>query len=163
MRFKLQLVGLGAAVAVALAIATAMFAGAAAASSGGAAVNVHTSDYGNVLVGPGGLVVYMYGPDRASKSRCYGTCARAWHPLLTKGKPVAGRGVTANLLGTTTRNDGNVQVTYNGHPLYFDNETGESHKPFEIGCQQFNVNGGIWLIMKPNGQPNRSPAKPHHE
>ena len=54
-------------------------------------------------------------------------------------------------------------MTYNGHPLYFDNETGESHKAGEIGCQQFNVNGGIWLIMKPNGQPNRSKAKPHHE
>jgi predicted lipoprotein with Yx(FWY)xxD motif len=124
---------------------------------------IRTSDYGNVLVGPGGLVVYMYGPDRRSKSRCYGTCARAWHPLLTKGRPLAGPGVKANLLGTTTRKGGKLQVTYNGHPLYFDNETGESHKAGEIGCQQFNVNGGIWLIMKPNGQPNRSPAKPHHE
>ena len=63
----------------------------------------------------------------------------------------------------TTRRDGTVQVTYNSHPLYFDNETGESHKPGEVGCQQFNVNGGIWLIMKPNGQPNRSKAKHHHE
>jgi hypothetical protein len=76
---------------------------------------------------------------------------------------LAGPGVKANLLGTTTRKDGKVQVTYSDHPLYFDNETGESHKPGEIGCQQYNVNGGIWLIMKPNGQPNRSPAKPHHE
>ena len=160
MRFGLQSVGLGLAVAVAAAV---LAAGASAASAGGTTVNVHTSDYGKVLVGPGGLVVYMYGPDRPSKSRCYGTCARAWHPLVTKGKPVAGRGVKASLLGTTTRKDGKVQVTYNGHPLYFDNETGESHKPFEIGCQQYNVNGGIWLIMKPNGQPNRSKAKPHHE
>ncbi len=160
MRFGLQSVVLG----VTIAVAAAMFAvGASAASRGGTTVNVHTSDYGNVLVGPGGFVVYMYGPDRPSKSRCYGTCARAWHPLLTKGKPVAGRGVKTNLLGTTTRKDGKLQVTYNGHPLYFDNQTGESHKPFEVGCQQFNVNGGIWLIMKPNGQPNHAPAKPHHD
>ena len=160
MRFGLQSVGLGVAVAVAAAV---LAVGASAASGGGTTVNVRGSDYGNVLVGPGGLVVYMFGPDRPSKSRCYGTCAKSWHPLLTKGKPLAGAGVNANLLGTTTRRDGTVQVTYNSHPLYFDNETGESHKPGEVGCQQFNVNGGIWLIMKPNGQPNRSKAKPHHE
>ena len=160
MRFGLQSVGLGVSVAVAAAV---LAVGTSAAAGGGTTLSVHRSDYGNVLVGPGGLVVYMYGPDRRSKSTCYGTCARFWHPLLTKGRPLAGPGVNANLLGTTTRNDGSAQVTYNGHPLYFDNETGESHKAGEIGCQQFNVNGGIWLIMKPNGQPNRSKAKPHHE
>ena len=63
-------------------------------------------------------------------------CKRSWHPLLTKGRPLAGRGVKANLLGTTTRKDGKVQVTYNGHPLYFDNRPGESHKAGEVGCQQ---------------------------
>ena len=124
-------------------------------------MSVRGSDYGNVLAGPGGLVVYMYAPDRRSASRCYGTCAKFWHPLLTKGRPLAGAGVKANLLGTTTRRDGTVQVTYNRHPLYFDNMTGESHAPGEIGCQHLNVNGGIWLILKPNGQPNMSKAKTH--
>jgi predicted lipoprotein with Yx(FWY)xxD motif len=148
--------------AVAVALAAVAFAvGAAAASSDATTLSVRGSDYGNVLAGPGGLVVYMYAPDLPSKSRCYGTCARFWHPLLTKGRPLAGPGVKANLLGTTTRNDGRVQVTYNGHPLYFDNMTGESNAAGEIGCQHLNVNGGIWLIMKPNGQPNRSKAKTH--
>jgi predicted lipoprotein with Yx(FWY)xxD motif len=149
---------------VAVAVAAAVLAvGASAASGGAAKLSVRGSDYGKVLVGPGGSVVYMYAPDRRSKSRCYGTCARFWHPLLTKGRPLAGPGVKAKLLGTTTRKDGTVQVTYNGHPLYFDNMPGESHAAGEIGCQHLNVNGGIWLIMKPNGQPNRSKAKPHHE
>ena len=94
----------------------------------GQPLNVRGTDYGKVLVGPGGLVVYMYVPDRRSKSTCYGKCARYWHPLLTKGRPRAGAGVKANLLGTTTRKDGRVQVTYNGHPLYFDNESGESQR-----------------------------------
>ena len=131
------------------------------ASGGEATLSVRGTDYGKVLFGPGGLAVYMFAPDRPSKSTCYGACAKAWHPLLTKGRPVAGLGVKTNLLGTTRRKDGTVQVTYNGHPLYFDNETGESNHAGEIGCQHFNVNGGIWLIMKPNGQPNRSKAKTH--
>jgi predicted lipoprotein with Yx(FWY)xxD motif len=144
--------------------ATAALAVTASAATGGATqLSLRDSAYGKVLFGPGGQAVYMFAPDSPSKSTCYATCARAWHPLLTKGKPVAGPGVKANLLGTTTRKDGSVQVTYNGHPLYFDNETGESHKAGEIGCQHLNVNGGIWLIMKPNGQPNTSKAKPHHE
>jgi predicted lipoprotein with Yx(FWY)xxD motif len=157
-RFGLRSVGLGVAVAVAAAV---LAVGASAAAGGGTTVSVRGSAYGNILSGPGGLVVYMFAPDRRSKSTCYGTCARSWHPLLTKGKPVAGSGVKANLLGTTTRKDRSVQVTYNGHPLYFDNMTGESHTAGEIGCQHLNVNGGIWLIVKPNGQPNMSKAKAH--
>jgi len=159
MRFGLQPVGLGLACAVAVAAAT--LAAGASAAGGAATLSVRASAYGNILVGPGGLVVYMYGPDRPSKSRCYGACAKAWHPLLANGRPLARPGVRANLLGTTTRRDGTVQVTYNGHPLYFDNMPGESHAAGEIGCQHLDINGGIWLIMKPNGQPNTSKAKTH--
>jgi predicted lipoprotein with Yx(FWY)xxD motif len=158
MRFGLQSIGLGVAVTFASAAAV-LVVGASAASGGAARLSVRGSDYGNVLFGPGGRVVYMYAPDRRSKSACYGTCAKFWHPLLTNGAPQAGPGVKANLLGSTTRKDGSVQVTYNGHPLYFDNMPGESHAAGEIGCQHLNVNGGIWLIMKPNGQPNMSKAK----
>ena len=157
MRLGLQ----GIVVAVAVVAAAAFAAGASARPSGAMQLSVGGSDYGNVLFGPGGRVVYMFAPDRTSKSTCYGTCARFWHPLLTKGKPVAGPGVEATLLGTTTRKDGSVQVTYNGHPLYFDNMTGESNSAGEIGCQHLNVNGGIWLIVKPNGQPNTANGKTH--
>ena len=58
MRFGLQSVGLGVSVAVAAAV---LAVGTSAAAGGGTTVSVHRSDYGNVLVGPGGLVVYMYG------------------------------------------------------------------------------------------------------
>ena len=158
MRFGSQPVGLGVAVAV-TAAAAVLAVGASAAPGGAAKLSVRGTDYGKALFGPGGLPVYMYAPDRRSQSRCYGTCARFWHPLLTKGRPLAGSGVKANLLGTTTRKDGRVQVTYNGHPLYFDNMPGESHAGGEIGCQHLNVNGGIWLLVKPNGQPNTSKSK----
>ena len=158
MRLGSQSVGLGMAVAAA---AAAFAVGASAAPSGTPQLSVRASDYGNVLFGPGRRVVYLFAPDHGSKSTCYGTCARFWHPLLTNGAPTAGPGVNANLLGTTTRKDGSVQVTYNGHPLYFDNMTGESNASGEIGCQHLNVNGGIWLIVKPNGQADLSRAKTH--
>jgi len=158
MRFGLKSVGLAVAVA---ATAVSFAAGASAAAGGATQLTVRGSDYGNVVFGPGGRAVYMFAPDRRSKSTCYGTCAKFWHPLLTKGRPLAGPGVKAILLGTTNRKDGRVQVTYNGHPLYFDNMSSESNAAGEIGCQHLNVNGGIWLIVKPNGQPNMAKAKTH--
>lgn len=158
MRFGLTSVGFGVAVAAAAAV---FVAGASAAAGRATQLIIRGSDYGNVIFGPGGRAVYMFAPDRPSKSTCYGTCAKSWHPLLTKGRPLAGPGVKANLLGTTTRKDGSVQVTYNGHPLYFDNMRGESNAAGEIGCQHLNVNGGIWLILKPNGQPNMAQGKTH--
>ena len=158
MRFGLKSVGL----AVAVAVAAGVFASGGSAAVGGATqLIVRGSDYGNVIFGPGGRAVYMFEPDRPSKSTCYGTCASEWRPVLTKGRPLAGTGVRANLLGTTTRKDGGVQVTYNGHPLYFDTMKGETNSAGEIGCQHLNINGGIWLILKPNGQPNMAMGKAH--
>ena len=51
-------------------------------------------------------------------SSCTGGCATAWPPLETKGQPTAQAGVTGQL-GTLTRPDGAIQVTYGGLPLYY--------------------------------------------
>src|SRR5262249_24324259 len=87
MRLGLQSVGLGVAVAVAAAV---LAVGASAAPDGAPQLSVRGSDYGNVLFGPGGRVVYLFAPDHRSKSTCYGTCAKFWHPLLTNGAPHGG-------------------------------------------------------------------------
>ena len=84
-------------------------------------------------------------------------CASAWPPLLTKGAPVAGPGVEAKLLGTTKRKNGSVQVTYNGHPLYYYS----ADKVGKVMCQHANMHGGLWLIIKPNGQANMAKGKMH--
>lgn len=156
MRFGSKWVGSAVA---AVAAAAVLAAGASAAAGGAVQLSVRSSAYGKLVFGPGGRAVYMFAPDRRSKSTCYGSCAKAWHPLLTTGAPLAGPGVVASLLGTTPRKDGGMQVTYNGHPLYFDNMGGETHGAGEIGCQQLDVNGGIWLVVKPNGQPNTAKSK----
>jgi hypothetical protein len=45
-------------------------------------------------------------------------CATYWPPVTTAGKPHGIGRVRSNLLASTKRNDGRMQVTYNGHPLY---------------------------------------------
>jgi len=82
-------------------------------------------------------------------------CAKAWPPLFTTGAPLGGAGVRAKLLGTTKRTDGTLQVTYNGHPLYYY----EGDKVGKIMCQHANMHGGLWLILKPSGQPNMAKGK----
>lgn len=67
--------------------------------------------------------VYSYSGDSASTSACRGECAVAWPPLLTAGSPGVEGGAQSGALGTLTRPDGSLQVTYHGKPLYlFANE-----------------------------------------
>ncbi|MGH9019561.1 MAG: hypothetical protein ACRDV0_00880 [Acidimicrobiales bacterium] len=61
---------------------------------------------------------YVDSRDRPSASTCLATCAAAWVPVITSGEPRAGQGVGASSLGTVTRPNGTLQVTYDGHPLY---------------------------------------------
>jgi hypothetical protein len=65
------------------------------------------------------------------------------------GKPTAGRGVRAALLGTTKRSGGKRQVTYNGHPLYrFQGD----HKAGDVNGQGINAFGARWYVVSPSGK-----------
>src|SRR4029077_3695156 len=126
-----------------------------AASEVAARVSVRSTEYGKALFGPSGKVLYVFGADRRSKSNCYGVCAAAWPPLLTSAAPLAAAGVDAKLLGMTKRKDGRLQVTYNGHPLYYYS----ADKVGKVMCQHVSMHGGLWLIIKPNGQVNMAKGK----
>ena len=109
------LVALVAAVAVLVTVASRP---AHAASSSAATVDLGKSSLGRMLVTSRGRTLYLFEKDRNGRSSCTGTCATYWPPLLTTGKPHAGTGVRAGLLGTVRRSDGKLQVTYKRHPLY---------------------------------------------
>jgi predicted lipoprotein with Yx(FWY)xxD motif len=145
----------GAALAVVALVVGSAQAGATPGSA--ARVTVRSTEYGKALFGPSGKVLYVFGADRGATSRCYGICASAWPPLLTNAAPVAGVGVEVKLLGTAKRKNGTLQVTYNGHPLYYY----RGDKVGKIMCQHANMHGGLWLIVKPTGQPNRAKGKMH--
>jgi predicted lipoprotein with Yx(FWY)xxD motif len=123
----------------------------AGAKSTGERIVARSSQYGRVIFTGQSRAIYLFARDRG-KSTCYGACAKAWPPVLTHGKPVAGPGVQAALLGTTRRKDGTTQVTYAGHPLY--RFTGDT-KPFQITCQNVSQFGAKWLVVTPRGTPVR--------
>jgi len=82
-------------------------------------VSTATTGLGRILVDSRGHTLYLFEGDKNGKSACTGKCATFWPPLIAAGKPRAGAGVKASLLGQTKRADGRMQVTYNHHPLYF--------------------------------------------
>jgi predicted lipoprotein with Yx(FWY)xxD motif len=97
--------------------------GSTSTSSAGATAPATVStakvgDLGTVLVDGNGMTLYLFENDTGMSSTCTGTCASTWPALTTSGDAKATSGADASMLGTTTRDDGSTQVTYNGHPLY---------------------------------------------
>jgi len=117
---------------------------AAESSSGGSAgpakVSIATTEKGKVLAGPTGHALYTYDPDTAKTSACVDQCATAWPPLI--GTPAAGKGVEEGELGTITRSDGTMQVTYDGHPLYYFAKDKDAEDVYGDGV------AGVWHVAK---------------
>jgi predicted lipoprotein with Yx(FWY)xxD motif len=57
--------------------------------------------------------------------------------------------VQANLLATAQRRGGNVQVTYNGHPLYYYVKDAGAARP---QGQDVHDSGGEWYLVTPAGE-----------
>jgi len=79
---------------------------------------------GTVLVaGSSGMTLYVFLSDvkDSGKSACSGGCIQKWPALIVPagGTPTGGAGVTGELGTITREDDGTLQVTYNGLPLYF--------------------------------------------
>lgn len=85
----------------------------------GTAIGLASTTLGDIVVDGQGLTLYVFTPDTAGSSTCYGDCATSWPPLLTDATPTVGSGLAADKFGTTTRTDGGNQVTLGGMPLYY--------------------------------------------
>ena len=122
--------------------------GFAGASTLATSVGASQSKFGSILVDGRGHSLYLFDRDRNGKSSCYGGCAGEWPPLIASGKPLAGAGAKASLLGTTKRADGRMQVTYDHHPLYTfvkDKRKGQTNGE---GLSAF---GAKWYAVSPAG------------
>ncbi|WP_276254584.1 PQQ-dependent sugar dehydrogenase [Halomontanus rarus] len=124
--------------------------------SGGedATVSVHSlPEYGDVLVGPDGMTLYMFEQDTQGDdaSACYDDCADSWPPLTVDDEPTASEEVTAELT-TFEREDGQTQVAAAGWPLYY----------FEPDEEPGDANGqganDVWWVLGADGTPVRSAA-----
>ncbi|MFF2846860.1 hypothetical protein ACFVT5_11060 [Streptomyces sp. NPDC058001] len=120
-----------------------------------------TGALGTYLVDGMGRTLYLFEADKSSKSSCYGNCAKAWPPV-TAGPdgPSAGNGVKSDLLGTSDRDDGTSQITYNGHPLYRFSGDLKAGTTAGEGSTAF---GATWYVLDASGNkiessPSSSPS-----
>jgi predicted lipoprotein with Yx(FWY)xxD motif len=117
-------------------------------SAQSATVVVHKTDLGSILADGKDQTLYLFLKDTGKTSECNDACAAEWPPLTVSGKPTAGSGAEASLVGTTTRSDGKTQVTYNGHPVY---RFSGDQKSGDTTGEGLNAFGANWYVVSPAG------------
>ena len=110
---------------------------------------------GTVLINGKGDTLYMLTSEKGSKITCTASngCTKFWPEVnLPSGTTAAkaGSGVQTSLLGTVKGAAGQMEVTYNGWPLYTyagDSGAGVAHGQ---GITSF---GGTWYVLNSSGNP----------
>ena len=137
-----------------------------AGSSASSAVTVSAKSVpgvGTVLVNGQGQTLYLLTSEKGGKITCTGSdgCTKIWPEItLPQGTTAAARpgsGVTSSLLGTVKDASGNLEVTYNGWPLYTyaaDSGPGVAHGQ---GIATF---GGTWYVLNASGDPVTGKSQP---
>ena len=114
---------------------------------------------GAYVTGEDGMALYVFLPDEGDSSACNGECAINWPPLTAPDETgvAAGDGVTGSI-GTITREDGTIQFTLGGAPLYYfinDEAAGDVNGQ---GLQD------VWYLASAEGTPvgadDEPPAEP---
>jgi len=137
--------------ALGLAFVAAGCGGAMPSSNGGpAALKLSKTQFGSYLVDSQGHTLYLFQKDEEGESYCTGACAAVWPPLETSSKP-SGTGIDTAALGTIKRDDGETQVTYRGHPLYY--YAADASKPGRTKGEELEQFGSEWYVVGANGKP----------
>jgi predicted lipoprotein with Yx(FWY)xxD motif len=143
---------------VLLGVAVGNAAGSAPAVASTDTVLKTTTIHGaTVLTNSKGFTLYSFAPDTPTTSKCYGSCAAYWPPVI--GTAAAGAGLPGKTT-TIKRTDGSLQLTYNGHPLYtYIGDTA----PGQASGNNVNLNGGLWLEVPaaPAGETSDDPGGGH--
>ena len=74
------------------------------------------------------------------ESACYDQCATNWPPLVATEPLTLVSGIPGEL-GTITRTDGTMQVTYDGMPLYYYAQDAEG------GDANGQGRGDVWFVV----------------
>lgn len=131
---------------------------AASAGTSSSAVSLSTknvSGVGTVLVDGQGRTLYLLSSEKGGKVTCTPSngCTKFWPEItLPKGATAAtaGTGVQSSLLGTVKDASGNLEVTYNGWPVYTfvgDSGPGAAHGQGQVSF------GGTWYVLSASGNP----------
>jgi predicted lipoprotein with Yx(FWY)xxD motif len=96
---------------------------------------------GQILTDAQGRTLYHFLPEKDGKVNCTGQCAGIWTPLVASGTTPTHDPALGGTVGTVTRPDGTLQVTYYDWPLY--TFTGDE-KPGDASGQAV---AGMWFAQ----------------
>lgn len=127
---------------------------AASSSSADSSALLTTADsgLGTIVVDGAGRTVYMFTKDTqgSGASSCSGQCLVAWPPVVADSAAPQVDGVSGDV-GTITRDDGTVQATLDGWPLYYWQGDSAAGDTTGQGVQ------GVWWVLTPEGAPVSTP------
>lgn len=101
------------------------------------------NSFGMIMADADGNTLYFFSLDSKGLSNCNGECLDNW-PVFYEENLTLDEGLDANDFGVITRDDGSMQTTYKGWPLY----------TYIGDANSGDVNGdglqSIWFVAKPD-------------
>jgi predicted lipoprotein with Yx(FWY)xxD motif len=147
-RLALPVLGIAIAAVLAVIVATGGSMKAQPSVASNSAVSLKQSSLGKTLVDANGRTLYLFQGDRPNVSTLSAAGAAVWPPFTSNTKPLATGGALVGQIGTIAGTNGSMQVTYNGHPLYY--YVGD-HNPGQTLGQGLNQFGGLWYVLSAGG------------
>ncbi|HLZ71812.1 MAG TPA: hypothetical protein VKV26_18065 [Dehalococcoidia bacterium] len=96
-----------------------------------------------ILTDANGMTLYTFANDAPGMSTCSGGCANIWPAFQPPAGDLTLPDGATGTLDVITRDDGSMQVTYNGMPLYYF--SGDMN-PGDTNGQGI---GGVWYAAMP--------------
>jgi predicted lipoprotein with Yx(FWY)xxD motif len=110
--------------------------------------------FGLFLTDNVGITLYAFAKDTNDVSNCSGNCTQTWPPFTAQSAPQVDSPLNATLVTMVTRQDGTMQVSYDGHPLYY--YSGDKI----AGDVKGHGIGNVWHVLSPRGSPMTNPPPP---
>lgn len=129
---------------------TAIESGDVTTDTGKVGPRLMVADDGQYLVDYDGNALYALMDEKSGDAECLDECLGHWPPLaVTNGLSLPDEpGVRTEMIDTRSRPDGIVQVTYNGHPLYY---FAEEMGPDEDVVLVVEDRWGMWHVVMADG------------
>jgi predicted lipoprotein with Yx(FWY)xxD motif len=102
---------------------------------------------GAILTDNQGMTLYAFTVDSENTSNCYDQCEQNWPPLTVEDESALDASSEVNAaLGATQRQDGAMQVTVNGMPVY---HFFQDSSPGDVNGQGV---GQVWFVLNGSGE-----------
>ncbi len=126
----------------------------ASAPASGNELATATSSLGTIVVDGHGMTVYFYSKDvkGSAKSACTGGCLALWPAVRASSGTPKVDGVTGTV-GTITRDDGTLQVTVSGMPVY---SYAQDSKAGDVNGEGID---NLWYAVGPDGSTVKGSTK----